>query len=59
MESKLQTETFYGTTETELENNIHAFLDQAGFSFVGENRYVGEDEGYISEVKYTYTLPNV
>jgi len=54
-----ETETFYGTTETDLENNIHAFLDQTGFSFVEEKRYVGEDEGYISEVKYTYTLPNI
>uniref|UniRef100_UPI0035A0ED1C hypothetical protein n=1 Tax=Jeotgalibaca porci TaxID=1868793 RepID=UPI0035A0ED1C len=53
-----ETETFYGTTETDLENNIHAFLDEPGFSFVGENRYVGEDGNYISEVKYTYTPSN-
>ena len=50
-----ETETFYGTTETDLENYIHAFLDQTGFSYVSEKRYRDDDGIYISEVKYTYT----
>lgn len=54
-----ETETFYGTTETDLENNIHAFLDEPEFSYVSEKRYRDDDGIYISEVKYTCTLPNV
>ena len=55
---ELQTETFFGSTENALEDYIHDFLDEPGFSYVSEKRYRGDDGSYISEVKYTYTLSN-
>ena len=47
-----ETETFYGTTMNELENNINHFIDGPGIKFVNAKHYRDEDENYVADVTY-------
>ena len=45
-------DTFYGTTMTELEDNINLFLDEPGIKYVNAKYYRDEDENYVADVTY-------
>ena len=49
---KQETETFFGVTMTELENNINHFLDEPGIKYVNAKYYRDEYENYVADVTY-------
>lgn len=51
-----ENEVFYGTTKTDLENNINHFFDQPGTFFESVHYYKSDDgEEFAADVAYRYT----
>ena len=52
---KQETETFFGVTMTELENNINHFLDEPGVVYRNAKYYRDENGDFVADMTYTIT----
>ena len=52
---KQETETFFGVTMTELENNINHFLDEPGVVYRNSKYYRDENGDFVADTTYTIT----
>ena len=52
---KQETETFFGVTMTELDNNINHFLDEPGVIYRNAKHYRDEKGDFVADMTYTIT----